>query len=335
TERKIRLAALHWKRLETLKTNKFCATEKRALDEMESAAQGAREKEADQMRHVGVFNKVLAILQENQCTLAEFLDYTFNPSISHVFDWRCIARLTQNLRSLAPTFFSIADAFSTTSRQEKSLSKGWAEKKNICLKVRLGPVIGCPGALTETETGLVITGYLTMEGSAILTLLKARSQKNNYAQAIHSTYLMATGAQCQHFTVFTSLGIGISYPSVITQLPKENKGTACKVTATGLFVSYYVSTCASTLGVATFDASEASASSSSFCSAANNVPSLGTKLRRRLAWYRPSRGVPSKVSSLYEFRRRSATRCGEDHMGASLRSVLRVDASLLSYTCTS
>ncbi|EDR07713.1 uncharacterized protein LACBIDRAFT_327646 [Laccaria bicolor S238N-H82] len=173
-----------------------------------------------------VLGQAKKIAGQEACTITESgLLKTTNKEINEnfFFDYS-IARLTQNLRSLAPTFFSIADAFSTTSRQEKSLSKGWAEKKNICLKVRLGPVIGCPGALTETETGLVITGYLTMEGSAILTLLKARSQKNNYAQAIHSTYLMATGAQCQHFTVFTSLGIGISYPSVITQLPKENKG---------------------------------------------------------------------------------------------------------------
>lgn len=56
-----------------------------------------------------------------------------------------------------------------------------------------------------------------MEGSAILTLLKANSQNNTYAQAVHSTYLMATGAQRQHFTVLASLGVSMGYGSVVTQ----------------------------------------------------------------------------------------------------------------------
>jgi hypothetical protein len=56
-----------------------------------------------------------------------------------------------------------------------------------------------------------------MEGLAILTLLKARSQNNSYSQAVHSTYLMATGAQRQHFTVLSSLGISMGYTSVINQ----------------------------------------------------------------------------------------------------------------------
>lgn len=56
-----------------------------------------------------------------------------------------------------------------------------------------------------------------MEGSAILTLLKARSQNNSYSQAVNSTYLMATGAQRQHFSVFSSLGISMGYTSVLNQ----------------------------------------------------------------------------------------------------------------------
>lgn len=56
-----------------------------------------------------------------------------------------------------------------------------------------------------------------MEGSAILTLLKAHSQNNSYSQAVHSTYLMATGAQRQHFTVLSSLGISMGYTSVINK----------------------------------------------------------------------------------------------------------------------
>lgn len=56
-----------------------------------------------------------------------------------------------------------------------------------------------------------------MEGSAILSLLKAHSQNNSYPQAVYSTYLMATGAQRQHFSVLASMGISMGYTSVINQ----------------------------------------------------------------------------------------------------------------------
>ena len=63
-----------------------------------------------------------------------------------------------------------------------------------------------------------------MEGSAILTLLKSRSQTNSYAQAIHGTYLMVTGAQQQHFSVLSSLGLTVGYGRVIDQR-KPGKAT--------------------------------------------------------------------------------------------------------------
>ena len=56
-----------------------------------------------------------------------------------------------------------------------------------------------------------------MQGSAILSLLRSKSQNNNYAQSVIGTYLMATGAQRQHFTVFAALGISTSYSSIIAR----------------------------------------------------------------------------------------------------------------------
>lgn len=62
-----------------------------------------------------------------------------------------------------------------------------------------------------------------MKGSAILTLLKAQSQNNSYAQAVHGTYLMATGAQRQHFSVLSSLGLSMAYTSIINQHTGQTK----------------------------------------------------------------------------------------------------------------
>jgi hypothetical protein len=56
-----------------------------------------------------------------------------------------------------------------------------------------------------------------VQGSAILSLLRSKSQNNNYAQSVIGTYLMATGAQRQHFTVFAALGISTSYNSIIAR----------------------------------------------------------------------------------------------------------------------
>lgn len=56
-----------------------------------------------------------------------------------------------------------------------------------------------------------------MIGSAALILLRARSQINNYAQAVHGTYLTATGGQHQHFSVLSSLSVSVAYGGVIDQ----------------------------------------------------------------------------------------------------------------------
>ncbi|PPQ92857.1 hypothetical protein CVT25_004345 [Psilocybe cyanescens] len=95
--------------------------------------------------------------------------------------------LTEQLRKLAPGAFSLFDAFSTTDRQKKELKEKSRKQQEL------------------------------VKGSAILSLLKSKSQNNNYAQSVIGTYLMATGAQRQHFTVFSALGISTSYASVIAR----------------------------------------------------------------------------------------------------------------------
>lgn len=56
-----------------------------------------------------------------------------------------------------------------------------------------------------------------MEGSAVLALLQSRSQNNNYSQAVHGTYLIATGAQRQHISVLSTLGASVGYGGIIDQ----------------------------------------------------------------------------------------------------------------------
>ncbi|KAF8157862.1 hypothetical protein B0H34DRAFT_640239, partial [Crassisporium funariophilum] len=258
-----------------------------------------------------LFASILDRLQAEGCTLADFLDYAFNPKTPHTYDWRwkgffqdrvtierifnhwtsssynkstrawtndwatkqvervvaqesasitdsgilrkssktineeffldySLRELTQTLQTLAPTTFRVLDAFSTSTRQARNLSEKWKSKKEL------------------------------MEGSAILTLLRSRSQNNSFTQAVHSTYLIATGAQRQHFGVLSTLGISMGYTSVINQHTYRSKlaldvnalnnepvptrkrtlgtlyllsqacmGTARKVAASGLFVVVY------------------------------------------------------------------------------------------------
>ncbi|KAF8173450.1 hypothetical protein BJ912DRAFT_1024853 [Pholiota molesta] len=95
--------------------------------------------------------------------------------------------ITNQLRELAPAAFGLFDAFSTTGRQKRELKAKSRRKQKL------------------------------VQGSAILALLRSKSQNNNYAQSVIGTYLMATGAQRQHFTVFSALGICTSYTNIIAQ----------------------------------------------------------------------------------------------------------------------
>ncbi|KAF8174074.1 hypothetical protein BJ912DRAFT_858960 [Pholiota molesta] len=158
------------------------------------------------------------ILRKTSMTVNEhfFLDYSLED-------------LTKQLRELAPTAFTLFDAFSTTKRQLRELKEKSLHKQEL------------------------------VRGSAILALLRSRSRTNNYAQAVIGTYLMATGSQRQHFTVFSSLGISMSYNSVVAapssqstskRKKDQSPGTlhllshACRDTArniasTGLFITVY------------------------------------------------------------------------------------------------
>jgi hypothetical protein len=64
---------------------------------------------------------------------------------------------------------------------------------------------------------------LQIIGSAAIGLMKGASQHNSYVHAVNSTYLMATGAQRQIFSVLGSMGITMGYSSVIFQPPEQKK----------------------------------------------------------------------------------------------------------------
>src|SRR6201996_7199067 len=59
-----------------------------------------------------------------------------------------------------------------------------------------------------------------MKGAAALTLLRGASRYNNYPQAVNSTYLAATGAPRQHYSVLALYGVSIGYTSMIARGPE-------------------------------------------------------------------------------------------------------------------
>ncbi|KAJ7191551.1 hypothetical protein GGX14DRAFT_600299 [Mycena pura] len=246
TERRVLVQRAQLKRRETLTLQKV-AEKQRLLREQH-------------------FDKLLAELASAGYTLAELLDYVFNPATKLASDWRwrgffkhrahverifgywtssgysdrahatvyewaaslvskqasteaqsitrsgilskskkvvneefflnySLAGLTATLREVAPTAFRIFDAFSSTTRQLRVTSADGLQKKEL------------------------------LRGSAALSLLRGASQYNNYAQAVTSAYLAATGAQRQHFAVLGALGITVGYSSVVS------KGRAAQTTA--------------------------------------------------------------------------------------------------------
>lgn len=73
---------------------------------------------------------------------------------------------------------------------------------------------------------------LQIIGTAAVGLLKGASQHNSYVHAVTSTYLMATGAQRQIFSVLGSMGITMGYTSVIYQPPEQKKKIETEVSKT-------------------------------------------------------------------------------------------------------
>ena len=56
---------------------------------------------------------------------------------------------------------------------------------------------------------------IKLRGSAVLSLLKARSYQNSLHGIAMGTYLFATGAQRQHYGVFGSLGMTASWTTIV------------------------------------------------------------------------------------------------------------------------
>jgi hypothetical protein len=67
-----------------------------------------------------------------------------------------------------------------------------------------------------------------MNGTAALTLLRARSQKNNYPQTVTGTYLAATGGQRQHYSVLSLYGFSMGYTSIISRSTPKPSGVAAE-----------------------------------------------------------------------------------------------------------
>ncbi|KAJ7288848.1 hypothetical protein C8J57DRAFT_1047484 [Mycena rebaudengoi] len=103
--------------------------------------------------------------------------------------------ISTSLRALSPTAFGIFDAYSSTKRQAETRSKGFLKRREV------------------------------LSGSVALTLLNGRSQNNSFAQAVCGTYLMATGAQRQHFSVLHGIGFSMGYSSIIGQETKAKLTT--------------------------------------------------------------------------------------------------------------
>ncbi|KAJ7101667.1 hypothetical protein C8R44DRAFT_747125 [Mycena epipterygia] len=259
-ERRLKIQRAQERRRETLQSKKINAKIDKATRlaaEQKQAASHQMQAEKTRLLREQFFDKVLDDMTASKYTLAEFLDYVFNPETKLKSDWRwrgfflnrpvverifgywtsskypatthatvhewaasliaaktsgiltkskkvvneqfflgySLAGLTATLRGMAPTAFHILDAFSSTARQLRQNSAAGLRKKEI------------------------------LRGSAALSLLRAASQYNNYAQAVNSAYLAATGASRQHFAVFGALGSSLGYTSVVS----SNKAAASTI----------------------------------------------------------------------------------------------------------
>ncbi|KAJ7487292.1 hypothetical protein B0H11DRAFT_2172828 [Mycena galericulata] len=303
TEAKVLRRRAQDKRFETLQKLKEITEEKKQAEEAaidELRAEEERNKKA-------YFDEVLHGLEERNHSLADFLEYIFNPAtrFESGFDWRwrgffihkpvvkkifgywtssrsnkstrtfiwdwayqlvrkmvtresrritlsgvlskvkktvnedfflsySLRGLSKTLRGLSPTAFGIFDAYSSTKRQSKTNSKSFLKKREV------------------------------LSGSVAIALLNGASQNNSYAQAVYGTYLMATGAQRQHFSVLHGIGFSMGYSSITGQgtkaketsettpaanrqrspgalwlLAEACRATARAVAATGLFLIMY------------------------------------------------------------------------------------------------
>ncbi|KAJ7826515.1 hypothetical protein B0H13DRAFT_2241113 [Mycena leptocephala] len=262
------------RRLETLQQlKKATDTEKAA-----AVAAEAQQQEDDVKKKKAYFDQVLGGLEEQKYSLADFMEYVFNPETQFYsgYDWRwhgffahkpvvkrvlgywsssrsrttrvaqesrritfsgilskvkktvnedfflnfSLRGISKSLRELSPTAFGIFDAYSSTKRQLKTKSKGFLKRRDV------------------------------LAGSVALALLNGRSQNNSFAQAVCGTYLMATGAQRQHFSVLHGIGFTMGYsnplndidggraPGTLWQL-RMHVGSRRAIAATALFLVMY------------------------------------------------------------------------------------------------
>ncbi|KAF7426523.1 hypothetical protein PC9H_008892 [Pleurotus ostreatus] len=264
TERKVLAARSEVRRQEARTASKANAANEELRKAKEEEAHITLAWQEHTLAKEKVFNEILDRLRSNGHTLAEFLEYVFNPSRRFSFDWRwagfwrdhttvrqifehwssstynkssrttyndIIVSLAENivqtesqgitdskllnrtvktvdegfflgydvwqlgrkLREKAPLAFRLFNAFASTTRQrQRGVSQKWADKKEV------------------------------LTTSAAFTLLKAASSNNSYPQAVIGTYLMSTGAQRQHLSVATTLGLSVSYPNIIHHARREN-----------------------------------------------------------------------------------------------------------------
>ncbi|KAJ7615159.1 hypothetical protein DFH06DRAFT_1013602 [Mycena polygramma] len=124
-----------------------------------------------------------------------------------------LAGLTSTLRERAPVAFQILDAFSTTTRQLREGSENFLARKEM------------------------------MKGAAALTLLRGASRHNSYAQFVNSTYLAATGAPRQHYSVLGLYGVSVGYTSMIARgtlpLVQKNRRKRKRARAPGMLNSLH------------------------------------------------------------------------------------------------
>ncbi|KAJ7264138.1 hypothetical protein C8J57DRAFT_1624548 [Mycena rebaudengoi] len=221
TERKVVTQMITDKRLATRENNRVA--EDREKQEAEELAR--EEIHVAEERKAEHFRSILDGLQAKNYSLADFVEGagTSPGARTFVWDWAyglvkalvakesrkitasgmlnkskktvnedfflkySLTGLSRKLRELSPLAFGIFDAFSSTARQRKENSKLFQKKRDV------------------------------LAGSAALSLLNGASQNNSYAQAVVGTYLMATGAQRQHFSVLQGFGISMGYASIITR----------------------------------------------------------------------------------------------------------------------
>ncbi|KAI0309709.1 hypothetical protein OF83DRAFT_1088874 [Amylostereum chailletii] len=231
------------------------AIEKRLKSVAEGAQLKADEAEAAKEEKCTFFEEILNKMYQEGYSLADFLEYIFNPENTHRRDYRwsgffkkrgavrailgywwsanasmktilgdwaydqmvddvseegdnitndgmlrtrgktingeffssfTLSGMTRRIRAKAPKMFGLAAAFSSTPRQEREMSEDGLQHQEI------------------------------IQGSALISLLKARSMQNSMPGMVLGTYLMVSGAQRQTFSVLNSMGISAGYDSIIS-----------------------------------------------------------------------------------------------------------------------